>query len=142
MTEGQARNAQDVAADEGAIGGTTAASTRPADLASNAPPDPPAPPAPIRFEVRGARGRMSCTVSDEALELASSLSAPSTEAMRRRSFDRFRMVIDAAAKLKLADMPAEFRGPLSLSAEDLRRVPAARDMPQFGTASWAMRQSA
>ena len=58
-------------------------------------------PGDIQFEVRDGMRRVMCHVSEEALEAASGLSAPSTTALRRRSFDRFRGLIDAAAKLKL-----------------------------------------
>ena len=78
----------------------------------------------IRFEVRDGIRRIGCTVSDEALEAASGLAAPSTTGSRRKSFDRFRMLINAAAKLKLGMLPPGFAGPVALSSEDLRRVPA------------------
>jgi hypothetical protein len=79
-----------------------------------------------------------CAVSDEALEAASNLAHPSTVILRRRSFDRFRTLIDAAAKLKLATMPDGFAGPLTISSADLRRLPAREGAPQFGSTSWAM----
>ena len=87
---------------------------------------------PIRFEVRAGIRRVSCTVADDALEAVSGLSAPSTPALRRESFDRFRMLIDAAAKLKAASVQDGFAGPMVLSIADLRRVPAQTGMTLFG----------
>ena len=90
-------------------------------------------PHPIRFEVRAGMRRISCDVSDEALEAAAGLTGPTTTMVRRKSFDRFRTLIDAAARLKLDGLPPEFAGPLILSAGDLRRVPPAAGMPAFGS---------
>ncbi len=88
----------------------------------------------IRFEVRDGVRRVSCTVSDEALEAASALTLPSTPLTRRRSFDRFRTLIDAAATLKLATLPRTATGPLLLTRDDLRRVPPQTGAPVFGSA--------
>ena len=87
-----------------------------------------------RFEVRDGIRRVICTVSEEALEAASGLTAPSTNASRRKSFDRYRSLIDAAAKLKLKTMDPGFVGPLVLSSADLRRVPPEVGVPSFGSA--------
>lgn len=95
----------------------------------------------VRFEVRDRTRRIVCAVSDEALEAVSDLAVPSTDIMRRRSFDRFRSLIDTAAKLKLSVMPGNFPGPLLLSADDLRRVPAEQGVPVFGSSSWTMRRA-
>lgn len=94
----------------------------------------PAPaPALIRFEVRVGIRRISVHVSDEALEAVSGLDVPSTTMLRRKSFDRFRTLIDAAARLKLETLPAGFTGPLVLSSGDLRRVPPELGVPAYGS---------
>ena len=87
-----------------------------------------------RFQVRAGIRLISCDVADEALEAVSSLALPSTSCARRKSFDRFRTLIDAAAKLKLKDLPPSFGGPLLLSSRDLRRVPPETGVPSYGTA--------
>lgn len=87
-----------------------------------------------RFEVRDGIRRVVCIVAEEALEAASGLTAPSTNASRRKSFDRYRSLIDAAAKLKLKTMEPGFDGPLVLSSADLRRVPPEVGVPSFGSA--------
>lgn len=87
----------------------------------------------IRFEVRDGIRRIGCTVSDEALEAVSGLAAPSTAGSRRKSFDRFRMLINAAVRLKLGRLPPGFAGPIALSSEDLRRVPPEAGVPAFGS---------
>jgi hypothetical protein len=83
--------------------------------------------------VRDRTRRVICTISDAALEAVGNLPRPANDQMRRRSFDRFRTLIDAAAKLKLLGLPAAFDGPLDLSAEDLRSVPASPGTPSFGS---------
>ena len=88
----------------------------------------------IRFEVRVGIRRIPCNVSDEALEAVSGLATPSTTVLRRKSFDRFRTLIDAAARLKLGTLPPNFSGPLFLSSGDLRRVPPGVGVPTFGSA--------
>ena len=87
-----------------------------------------------RFEVRDGIRRVICSVAEEALEAASGLTAPSTNASRRKSFDRYRALIDAAAKLKLKTLPPGFAGPLVLSSADLRCVPPEVGVPSFGSA--------
>ena len=87
----------------------------------------------IQFEVRDGIKRVTFSVLGEALDAASGLVAPSTEALRRRSFDRFRSLIDAAAKLKLRTLPPEAVGPLTLSSRDLRNVPPLSGTPAFGS---------
>ena len=87
----------------------------------------------VRFEVRDGMRRVDCAVSDEALEAVADLGLPSTSALRRRSFDRFRTLIDAAAKLKLRSLPGDFAGPLMISAGDLRRVPPEAGVPKYGS---------
>ena len=86
----------------------------------------------IRFEVRDGIRRISCSVSDEALEAASGLTIPSTTGLRRKSFDRFRTLIEAAARLKLTTLPPGFAGPVALSSKDLRCVPPVVGVPPFG----------
>ena len=87
-----------------------------------------------RFQVRAGIRLISCDVTDEALEAVSNLAMPSTTASRRKSFDRFRTLIDAAAKLKLKELPPGFGGPLLLSSGDLRRVPPSTGVPSYGSA--------
>lgn len=97
--------------------------------------DPAPDPSITQFEVRDGVRRVICSVSDEALEAASGLAAPSTPVLRRKSFDRFRTLIDAAAKLKLNTLPAGSLGPIVLSSQDLRCVPPAAGVPLFGSMS-------
>ena len=87
----------------------------------------------IRFEIRDGIRRISCAVSDEALEAVSGLPAPSTVMLRRRSFDRFRTLINVAAKLKLRTLPSGSIGLIVLTREDLRRVPPETGVPSFGS---------
>ena len=51
----------------------------------------------IRFEIRDGMRRVSCVVLNEALEAAAGLPQLSAPMLRRRSFDRFRTLIHAAA---------------------------------------------
>jgi len=87
-----------------------------------------------QFQVRAGIRLISCAVADEALEAVAGLALPSTSLTRRKSFDRFRTLIDAAAKLKLEDFSEGFGGPLVLSSGDLRRVPAKSGVPSYGSA--------
>lgn len=96
----------------------------------------------MRFEVRAGVRRISCAVLDEALEAMSGLTAPSTVALRRGSFGRFRTLIDAAAKLKLEALPPGFVGPVVLNSEDLRCVPPQAGAPSFGISARSPTQSA
>ncbi len=89
----------------------------------------------VRFEVREGIRRISCAVLGEALEAASGLTAPSTVALRRGSFDRFRTLIDAAAKLKSRTLPSEFIGPIVLTGDDLRSMPPQTGVPPFGSSA-------
>ena len=89
----------------------------------------------IRFEIRDGIRRISCAVSDEALEAVSGLTAPSTVMLRRRSFDRFRTLINVAAKLKLRTLPSGSIGLIVLTGEDLRRVPPETGVPSFGSSA-------
>jgi hypothetical protein len=95
----------------------------------------------IHFEIRDRTRRISCAISDEALEAASNLPLPSTAMSRQQSFSRFRTLIDVAARLKLSNMPDGFVGPLTILSNDLRHVPDLEDAPQFGSMSWAMRKA-
>ncbi|MEJ0020905.1 MAG: DUF1488 family protein [Acetobacteraceae bacterium] len=88
----------------------------------------------IRFEIRNGLQRVGCIVSDEALESASGLAAPSTMMQRRRSFDRFRTLVNAAAVLKLKELPSGSVYPIVLTSDDLRRVPSEKGAPAFGSA--------
>jgi hypothetical protein len=92
----------------------------------------------IRFEIRDGCRRISFAVSDETLNAASGLIAPSTLMMRRKSFDRFRTLINAAAILKLKALPSGPIGPIVLTERDLRRVPPERGTPSFGTCARRM----
>ena len=96
----------------------------------------------IGFEIRDGTRRIRCAVADEALEALSGLTLPSTAILRRRSFDRFRTLINAAAALKIATLPAGFIGPLVLTGGDLRRVPQERGSPAFGTSGRSPARSA
>jgi hypothetical protein len=87
----------------------------------------------ICFEVRDGIRRIACNVSQEALEAVSGLRVPSTTALRRRSFDRGRTLIDAAARQKLRTLPPEFIGPVTLSSRDLQCVPPEAGVPPFGS---------
>jgi hypothetical protein len=87
----------------------------------------------IRFEVRVGMRRIDCAVLDEALEAVSGLAAPSTPVLRRKSFDRFRTLINSAAKLKSDRLPAGFSGRIVLTTEDLRCVPPEPGALLFGS---------
>jgi hypothetical protein len=88
----------------------------------------------LNFEIRHGMHRIRCGVLDDALDAVSGQTAPSNPTLRRRSFDRFRTLINAAASVKLATMPPEFAGPLVLTRDDLRRVPTQPGAPSFGSA--------
>ena len=90
---------------------------------------------PVRFEVRDGIRRISCVVSNDALEAVSGLTVPSTVSLRRRSFDRFRTLINKAATLKLMSLPSGFSGAVLLTSKDLRRVPPEAGAPSFGSSS-------
>ena len=88
-----------------------------------------------RFEIRDGIRRISCSVADDALEAASGLTVPSTLVLRRRSFDRFRTLIDAAAQLKLRALPSGSAGPILVTREDLQSVPPQTGEPPYGSSS-------
>jgi hypothetical protein len=88
----------------------------------------------IRFEIRIGNDLVVCGVTDEALDAASGLTDPSTPAIRRRSFDRFRTLIHQAAKMRFQTQPPGRVGPILLTSADLRRVPPQTGYPNFGTA--------
>ena len=96
----------------------------------------------VRFEVRDGIRRISCVVSNDALEAVSGLSAPSTVSLRRRSFDRFRTLINRAATLKLRSLPSGFTGAVLLTSRDLRCVPPEVGAPSFGSSARASGRSA
>lgn len=87
----------------------------------------------IRFEVRDGIRRVTCAVLDDALEAAAGLATPSTITLRRRSFDRFRTLIDAAAQMKLKTLPSGSADMIMLTRGDLRGVPPQSGVPSFGT---------
>jgi hypothetical protein len=88
----------------------------------------------IRFEIRSGMRKVNCSISDDALEAASGLTTPSTVTLRRRSFDRFRTLINQAATLKLATLPADSNDLMMLGRDDLRRVPPMTGEPEYGSA--------
>ena len=87
----------------------------------------------IRFEIRDGMRRISCAVSNDALEAASGLTDTCTPAARRKSFDRFRTVIHAAALLKLKAQRVGRSGLIIVTGRDLRRVPPQVGAPKFGS---------
>lgn len=89
----------------------------------------------IGFEVRDGARRIKCEVSNQALEAASGLADGSPTALRRRSFDRFRTLINAAAALRISALPLGSAGPILLTTRDLRRVPGEHGAPVFGVAA-------
>jgi hypothetical protein len=89
----------------------------------------------IRFAIRDGIRLIKCAVSNEALEAASGLAEDSAPTLRRRSFDRFRTLIHAAATLRLKALPSDFVGPILLTTRDLRCVPPERGFPVFGVAA-------
>ncbi len=91
-----------------------------------------------RFEVRDGSRRVSCSVPDDALGAASGAALPLSALSRRNAFDRFRTLLDAAAKLKLLAGPAGSLAPLVLTMADLRRVPPRTGVPTFGSRPRAM----
>jgi hypothetical protein len=91
----------------------------------------------IRFEIRDGMRRVSFVVSNEALEAASGLPGLSSAMLRRRSFDRFRTLIHAAAARRLAALPLGFVSPIVLTGRDLRSVPPERGAPAFGSSGRA-----
>jgi len=96
----------------------------------------------ISFEIRDGSRRISCAVSNEALETASGLTAPSTDTLRRRSFDRFRTLINVAAELKLRTLPSGSIGTITLTSADLRCVPTETETPPFGSAARGLPRAA
>ena len=88
----------------------------------------------IGFEIRNGARRIRCEVSNQALEAASGLADGSSGSLRRRSFDRFRTLINSAAALRISTLPPGSVGPILLTTQDLRRVPAEHGAPVFGVA--------
>ena len=89
----------------------------------------------IRFEIREGIRRISCAIADDALEAASALTVPSTSVLRRRSFERFRTLIHAAAQLKSRTLPFGSAGPILLTREDFQSVRPQRGGPSYGSSS-------
>ena len=89
----------------------------------------------IGFEIRDGARRIKCEVSNEALEVASGLAEGSSAMLRRRSFDRFRTLINAAAALRISTLPPGSTASILLTTRDLRRVPAEHGAPAFGVAA-------
>jgi Protein of unknown function (DUF1488) len=87
----------------------------------------------IRFEIRDGMRRISCAVSNDALDAASGLTGACTPAARRRSFERFRTLIHAAALLRLEAQPLGSIDPIILTDGDLRSVPPQVGTPRFGS---------
>ena len=88
-----------------------------------------------RFEIRDGSRRITCTVSDEALAAVSGLAHPATLIQRRDAFNRFRTLINEAARLKAEATPGAWSDkPMVLGPSDLRRVPPRAGTPVFGVA--------
>ncbi len=87
----------------------------------------------VSFEVRMGNRRVRCIVSEEALGAASGTALPLTSVTRRGAFDRFRVLIDAAAKLKMALPETAGLAEITLTPGDLRRVVPTHDSPPFGS---------
>ncbi len=96
----------------------------------------------IRFEIRDGSRRIGFAVSDDALDAVSGLIPQSTPMMRRKSFDQFRTLINAAAMLKLKALPSGPVGPIVLTQRDLRRVPPETGAPSFGSCARGMSRTA
>jgi len=98
----------------------------------------------IHFEIRDGSRRIGVAVSDDALDAVSGLIGPSTPMMRRKSFDRFRTLINAAAmlKLKLNLLPSGPVDPIILTQRDLRRVPPEAGTPLFSSCARGMSRTA
>ncbi|WP_173576031.1 DUF1488 family protein [Acetobacter fallax] len=86
----------------------------------------------IPFEILVGTRRVSCGVSNEALEAAAGLGALSGSVARHQSFHRFRTLIHAAAVLKLTRSGKKAEGLLLLGSDDLRLVPLEKGIPVFG----------
>ncbi len=93
----------------------------------------------VRFEIRDGSRRVSCAVSDEALDAVSGLTEASTPGLRRRSFDRFRTLIHAAALLRLETRLPGCIDPIVVTIRDLQRVPPQTGTPKFGTSASSAR---
>jgi len=87
----------------------------------------------VRFEIRSGVHLVRCIVSDEALDAVSGLLDPSTPALRRRSFDRFRTLIHEAALIQHQARSPVCVDPILVTSADLRRVPPRTGLPKFGT---------
>ena len=94
---------------------------------------PSAPSDEVSFEVRLANRRVRCVVSEEALCAVSGTTLPLTSVTRRGAFDRFRVLIDAAAKLKMELPETKDLQAITLTPGDLRRVVPSHDSPPFGS---------
>ncbi len=89
----------------------------------------------VQFEVFLGKRRVRCTLTDEALEAVSGLPGPLTMAVKRVSFDRFRILIDAAARLKMETIEHGSIDAITLTSTDLRRAGTQVGAPPFGTAA-------
>ncbi len=89
----------------------------------------------VSFEVVHGKRRVRCTVADEALEAVSGLAGPLTPSLQRGSFDRFRILIDAAARLKMESIEPGSVTAVTLTSRDLRRAGPQPGAPAFGTAA-------
>lgn len=87
----------------------------------------------ITFEIRSGIHRVQCGVANEALDAASGCIEPSTPALRRRSFDRFRTLIHEAAMIQFGARPPGCVDPILVTSADLRRVPSRTGSPNMGT---------
>ena len=87
----------------------------------------------IEFLVQHGRHRVRCAVSAEALDVVCGHIEPTTGLSRRRAFERFRTLINAAAIRKLEGSPQGVGNTLFLDGDDLRAVPHVAGTPVFGT---------
>ena len=86
------------------------------------------------FEVRSGNRRVRCLVADTTLDAASGLSELPTLTLRRRSFEKFRTLIQATAQRMLGELPVGFIGSLVISGEDMRQTTPEQGMAVFGDA--------
>ncbi len=66
--------------------------------------------------------RVTCSVPNDVMDAVCGVTGPLSPGLRRRSFDRFRTLINGAAMRRLKDMPAGSAGPIVLVQRDLRLV--------------------
>ncbi|WP_367117439.1 DUF1488 family protein [Acetobacter sp.] len=87
----------------------------------------------IGFEIFVGTRRVSCGVSNDALDAISCLALPSTPTARNRSFNRFRVLIHKAAERKVLECHDNSNDYILIQSEDLRRIPPESGNPAFTT---------